>query len=103
MAPGTHPINFHAAATNSVSMENALAAGSARFWFIRGLDPVREQGVILQTFHKMEVAGNPGPSLNARTRHLNNTTANLLFADGHVASFKSNELIRKLFCVPPPK
>jgi prepilin-type processing-associated H-X9-DG protein len=84
-------------------MENALAAGSPRFWFIRGLDPAKEQGVILQTFHKRDVVTGPGPSLNVRTRHLGNTTANLLFMDGHVASFKSAELIRKHFCVPPPK
>jgi prepilin-type N-terminal cleavage/methylation domain-containing protein/prepilin-type processing-associated H-X9-DG protein len=103
MVAGTHPINFHAAATNSVAMENALAAASPRFWFIRGLDPAREQGLILNTFHKLDVTGNPGPSLNIRTRHLKNTTANLLFLDGHVAPYTTNEMIRKPFCVPPPK
>jgi prepilin-type N-terminal cleavage/methylation domain-containing protein/prepilin-type processing-associated H-X9-DG protein len=103
MAPGTHPINFAAAATNSVSMENALAAGSAKFWFIRGLDPAKEQGLILNTFHKLDVFTGPGMSLNARTRHLKNTTANLLFMDGHVAPYRSSELIRQPFCTPPPK
>jgi prepilin-type processing-associated H-X9-DG protein len=103
MLGAQHPINFHAAATNSVSMENALAAGSARFWFIRGLDPAKEQGLILNTFHKLDVSGGPGPSLNVRTRHLKNTTANLLYMDGHVAPLRSEEVIRKHFCVPPPK
>jgi prepilin-type processing-associated H-X9-DG protein len=67
------------------------------------LNPDAEQGLMNLNFHKIDVPGGPGPSLNARTRHLKNTTANLLFADGHVAPFKTPELIRKVFCVPPPK
>ncbi|HEV2292845.1 MAG TPA: type II secretion system protein [Tepidisphaeraceae bacterium] len=102
MAPGTHPINYHAAATNSVVMENSHQVAN-KFWFIRGIDPAREQGLILNTYHKLDVYGGPGPSLNVRTRHLKNTTANLLFMDGHVAPYRSSELIRKPFCVPPPK
>ena len=63
----------------------ALAAGSPRFWYIRGLDAAMEQGLVLpQTFQKVEVFTGPGPSLNVRTRHLSNTTVNILFADGHV-------------------
>ena len=97
-----HPINFHAAATNSVVMENSHLAAS-NFWFIRGIDPAKEQGLILNTFHKLDVPGGPGPSLNVRTRHLKNTTVNLLYMDGHVAPLRSEEVIRKHFCVPPPK
>jgi prepilin-type processing-associated H-X9-DG protein len=100
MVPPQHPINFHAAATNSVSMESPQLPG---FFFVRGLDPVKEQGLMLNTFHKLDVPGSPGPSLNVRTRHLKNTTANLLFMDGHVAPYRSSEVIRRLFCVPPPK
>ena len=100
MVPPQHPINFHAAGTNSVSMESPQLPG---FFFVRGLNPTKEQGLMLNTFHKVDVPGGPGPSLNVRTRHLKNTTANLLFMDGHVAPFRSEEVIRRLFCVPPPK
>ncbi len=104
MLGNQHPINFHAAGTHSGAMEGTLSAyGSISFWFIRGLNPTAEQGLVLNTFQKVDVPGGPGPSLNVRTRHLKNTAANLLFMDGHVAPFRSSELIRRVFCVPPPK
>jgi prepilin-type N-terminal cleavage/methylation domain-containing protein/prepilin-type processing-associated H-X9-DG protein len=104
MVPPQHPINFHAAATSSTASEGSLGAyGATKFWFIRGLNLTAEQGLMNQNFHKLDVPGGPGPSLNIRTRHLKNTTANLLFMDGHVAPIKTSECIRKLFCVPPPK
>jgi prepilin-type N-terminal cleavage/methylation domain-containing protein/prepilin-type processing-associated H-X9-DG protein len=98
----SHPINFAAAGTDSIFLDNngATAAG---FFFIKGLNPTREQQPIIKTFFKLEVAGNPGPSTGVRTRHLNNTVANILFMDGHVAPFRSEDLICRVFCVPAPK
>jgi prepilin-type processing-associated H-X9-DG protein len=80
------------------------------FYFIRGLNPEWEQMTVNPNFFKRDVHTGVGPSLTVRTRHLKNQVANLLFVDGHVASFRGgnaagvgSELIRKLFCVPPPK
>lgn len=102
MAPGTHPINYHAAATNSYHMDS-YGWQKPGFYFIRGMDPAYEQGMVFPAYFTRDVYGGPGPSLTVRTRHLNNKTANLLFMDGHVAPFRGPELIRKHFCVPPPK
>jgi prepilin-type N-terminal cleavage/methylation domain-containing protein/prepilin-type processing-associated H-X9-DG protein len=105
MVAGTHPINFHAAPTNSYHMDGANynPPTGGPFYFIRGIDPAREQGLILSAWHKRDVFTGPGPSLNVRTRHLGNKVGNLLFMDGHVASFHGSELTRKLFCTPAPK
>jgi prepilin-type processing-associated H-X9-DG protein len=37
-----------------------------------------------------------------RTRHVKDTRANFLFADGHVESKLAKEVVRKLFVCPPP-
>lgn len=102
--PGEHPINIAAAATDSVYLDGN---GSKRtgFWFIRGMDPEYEEGLIEGAFAyiEREITGGPGPSTGIRTRHMNNKVVNILFVDGHVESFTKNELKRKLFCVPAPK
>jgi prepilin-type N-terminal cleavage/methylation domain-containing protein/prepilin-type processing-associated H-X9-DG protein len=97
-----HPINFAAAGTDSYYLDNQGATATG-FFFIRGMDGVRELQPIVMTFFKFEVAGNPGPSSGVRTRHLNNTVCNILFMDGHVAPFRSEDLIARVFCVPAPK
>jgi 2,5-diketo-D-gluconate reductase A len=43
------------------------------------------------------------PGAGVRTRHMNDTLANLLFVDGSVRSFREEELLRELFCVPDPR
>jgi prepilin-type N-terminal cleavage/methylation domain-containing protein/prepilin-type processing-associated H-X9-DG protein len=98
-----HPINYAAAGTTSINMDNN-GARQAGFYFIRGMNSELEQGIgRYSENYKREIQGGPGPSSGVRTRHLNNTTANLLFVDGHVSSFRGGELIRQLFCTPAPK
>jgi prepilin-type N-terminal cleavage/methylation domain-containing protein/prepilin-type processing-associated H-X9-DG protein len=97
-----HPINFQAAGTTSISMDLNGASRSG-FFFIRGLDPAQEQMLLYSAYFKLEVPGGPGPSTGMRTRHMGNKLANIVFMDGHVASFRADELIKKHFCVPPPQ
>jgi prepilin-type N-terminal cleavage/methylation domain-containing protein/prepilin-type processing-associated H-X9-DG protein len=101
-AATAHPINFAAAGTNSIFLAQN-GATTAGFYFIRGLNPAKEQSLINPNFFKLEVAGNPGPSSGIRTRHLNNTVCNILFMDGHVAPFRADQLVHGVFCVPAPK
>jgi prepilin-type processing-associated H-X9-DG protein/prepilin-type N-terminal cleavage/methylation domain-containing protein len=104
--PNAHPINFHAAATDSYFMDPQGTTGAIRpgFYFIRGLDPTEEEGLIWAPF-KREIVTAPGPTTGAgvRTRHMGDKLANILFADGHVEPFREDQLVRKMFCVPPPK
>lgn len=103
-ATNQHPINYAAAPTDSIYMDQNGATRSG-FYFIRGMDPAQEEGVIVAPYIKSEYHSSPGPStsLGIRTRHMNNKVVNLLFADGHVAPFEYGQLQRKLFCVPAPK
>jgi prepilin-type processing-associated H-X9-DG protein len=105
----SHPIFYGASNFTSINMDQD-GARLTGFYFIRGLNPEWEQMTVNPNFFKRDVHTGVGPSLTVRTRHLKNQVANLLFVDGHVASFRGgnaagvgSELIRKLFCVPPPK
>jgi len=109
-----HPIFQGSSNWTSINMDNNGARSAAFGYFIRGVNPANEQTVIHPEFFKQDLGGpingTNQPRLTVRTRHLKNTTANLLFMDGHVASFRGpdypggpSDLIRKLFCVPPPK
>jgi len=104
MDPAAHPINYAAAPTNTVWVDQD-GARRAGFYFIRGLDGAQELQPIFSAYFTQEIAGNPGASTGTglRTRHMGNKLANLLFMDGHVQSYRKDELIKKLFCVPPPK
>jgi prepilin-type N-terminal cleavage/methylation domain-containing protein/prepilin-type processing-associated H-X9-DG protein len=103
MAPGTHPFNYMAAPTTSFYMDQT-GVNDTSFYFVRGKDPVREEGVLTCIFEK-DYYNSPGPSslVGVRTRHMNNTEANLLFVDGHVEAKKKGDLKRKLFCVNPER
>lgn len=104
-APGTHPINIAAAATTSRYLDqSAVVVKPDKGYLVRELiDPeFAEEGVNVPEAGQDRV-GTPGPSSGIRTRHMNNTTVNLLFVDGHVESKVYSELKRKLFVVPAPK
>lgn len=75
----------------------------AGFHFVRGMKPDTENDRILVNF-KADVFTNVqnGSGAGVRTRHINNSRANLLFADGHVESRIDKEMVRKIFCTPPP-
>jgi prepilin-type N-terminal cleavage/methylation domain-containing protein/prepilin-type processing-associated H-X9-DG protein len=98
-----HPLNRHAAATDSYWMDNT---GCARvgFYFFRDLDATEEAGVPV-SLYKQEMPGNVAstPGAGIRTRHKKNTTVNIVFADGHVTGYQAKELTRRMFCVPKLK
>lgn len=103
----THPINREAAATDSVYIDNggAYKHGFIRGWLPPGFPSDHHEQLIYAPNIKTELPGGPGPT-NApgiRTRHMGNKLANIVFMDGHVQSFRYDEMKRKLFCVPPPK
>jgi prepilin-type N-terminal cleavage/methylation domain-containing protein/prepilin-type processing-associated H-X9-DG protein len=98
-----HPFNYAAAATTSYYMDQ-VGVNDTAFYFIRGKDLVREEGVLTCIFEK-DYFNSPGPLslIGVRTRHMNNTEANLLFVDGHVEAKKKGDLKRKLFCINPER
>lgn len=80
------------------------------FYFIRGLaqekNPDDEiESELIGCVMDEELPGNFSVSnwtkAGVRTRHKGNSTANILFADGHVAGKRQKELVRGLFCVNP--
>ena len=102
MAPGTHPINYHAAATDSYWLDNRGAIRNG-FFFIRGLNPTEEDSIVNVPKIKQEEYGGPGPSTGIRTRHMGNKIVNIVFMDGHVEGLRHDQLKRRIFSVPPPK
>ena len=98
----SHPLFYGSSNFSSINMDQD-GARLAGFYFIRGVNPAREQTLVNPNFFKRDVYTGVGPSLTVRTRHSRNNLANILFMDGHVTSFRGDELLRKLFCVPPPK
>jgi prepilin-type processing-associated H-X9-DG protein len=101
-----HPLNRHAAATDSYFMDNTGAA-LPDFYYFRGFnpDPTLEAGKPV-SLYKLEMPGSntaTAPGAGIRTRHIKNTFVNLLFMDGHVQGYREGELTRKLFCVPKLK
>jgi prepilin-type N-terminal cleavage/methylation domain-containing protein/prepilin-type processing-associated H-X9-DG protein len=103
MAPGTHPFNFAAAATTSYYMDQ-LGANDPTFFFHRGKDLNREEGILTCDFdHDFYGSPGGGTTTGVRTRHMRNTQANLLFVDGHVEAKKKSDLKRTLFCVNPER
>jgi prepilin-type N-terminal cleavage/methylation domain-containing protein/prepilin-type processing-associated H-X9-DG protein len=70
------------------------------FFFVRGLNPTTELLPILCAFDKdVQTSNQNGSYAGVRTRHMRNTSANILFCDGHVEAKKAPDLIRRLFCV----
>jgi prepilin-type processing-associated H-X9-DG protein len=103
----THPINREAAATDSayIDLGGVSTHGFVRGWLPPGFPADHHEQLIYAPKIKEELPGSPGPT-NApgiRTRHMGNKLANIVFMDGHVQSFRYDEMKRKLFCVPPPK
>ena len=96
-----HPYNDAAAPTTSYYMEDTGCNNTALgFYFIRGTRPAHEDGVIVgNTSVDFSVAPGPTGMQSVRTRHMRNTTVNLLFVDGHVEAKKRDELRRTLFSV----
>ena len=92
-----------AAATTSYYMDQ-VGSDDPTFYFHRGKDLSRENG-LLTCIYDTDIIGTPGPStlVGVRTRHMRNTQANLLFADGHVEAKKKPDLKRTLFCVNPER
>jgi prepilin-type processing-associated H-X9-DG protein/prepilin-type N-terminal cleavage/methylation domain-containing protein len=103
----THPINREAAPTDSyyIDMKGASTHGFIRGWLPAGFPGDHHEQLIYAPKIKEELASGPGPT-NApgiRTRHMGNKLANIVFMDGHVESFRYDQMKRRLFCVPPPK
>lgn len=103
-----HPINIGAASTTSRYMDTSAASASTKGYLIRELmSSDIAEGLVANVDPNdpfIDTAAGSGPSSSSlRVRHMNNTTINLLFVDGHVESKVRNELQRKLFAVPAPK
>ncbi|MGN6726288.1 MAG: type II secretion system protein [Tepidisphaeraceae bacterium] len=70
------------------------------FWMVRGINGPREDKVIQVVFDKDTTGTSPTSfAAGVRTRHMQNTTANVLFADMHVGSVKKDDCRARLFCV----
>jgi prepilin-type N-terminal cleavage/methylation domain-containing protein/prepilin-type processing-associated H-X9-DG protein len=96
------PVNKYAAGTTSRHMDNN-GANRPGFYFIQGLDREYENDRIIGNFKQEQDSVTAFNGAGVRTRHMNNTVANLLFVDGHVSPHREEELLRKLFCVPDPR
>jgi prepilin-type N-terminal cleavage/methylation domain-containing protein/prepilin-type processing-associated H-X9-DG protein len=96
-----HPFNDSAAPTTSYYMDaTGCNDTSLGFYFIRGRRPAHEDGLIQgNTFVDYSVSPGPSNMQSVRTRHMRNTTVNLLFVDGHVEAKKRPDLKRTLFSV----
>lgn len=75
----------------------------AGFYFVRGLNPTEENQPILCDFKNdfAKGAGGAATYYGVRTRHMSNTIANILFADGHVSPVRADQCVRRIFCVNP--
>jgi prepilin-type processing-associated H-X9-DG protein len=75
------------------------ATSSTAFYYVRGLNPLRELKLVMCDYQKDFPNDSTSLLVGVRTRHVRNTRANLLFADGHVESKTKAECISRLFCV----
>ena len=74
---------------------------TTNFWMVLGKDIVLEN-LPLNVDYTHDYLDQTDPTqapYGVRTRHSNNTIANLLFADGHVEGKRAKDCLRKLFCM----
>ena len=100
LAPASHPFHAYRPPSSSYYMDNGGSQSAALGYYIRGLKPDEEEKLVVSEYTK-EMPGNTNSGL--RTRHVRNTTLNLLFLDGHVEPKKAADCKRKLFYVNPPR
>ena len=101
---GTHPIQIGSAFPTSLQMDDAVRVDGAffelGFFQVRGVNPDREMQIPKVLFKKDLPSGTEkGSGMGVRTRHIKDTRANFLFADGHVESRMEKEIINRIFCV----
>lgn len=105
---GGHPMFLGAAFTTSRYMDDRNDSRGAfyesNYYFVRGVNPTREDEVIKCVFDKdLTTATANGSGYGVRTRHMLNTRANILFADGHVVAVSKEDCLGKLFCINEQK
>lgn len=103
-----HPINIGAASTTSRYLDTSAASAESKGYLIRDLITTDlANGIVANVYYNdpfIDTAAGSGPSSSSlRVRHMNNTTINFLFVDGHVESKLRDEIQRKLFLVPAPR
>ncbi|MGN6727151.1 MAG: type II secretion system protein [Tepidisphaeraceae bacterium] len=101
-----NPRDIGSAFSSSRYMDQTYSHNGAfyepNFWMIRGLqgEGDREQQVIQVEFEKDTTGTSAtGFAAGVRTRHMQNTKANVLYADMHAGSVAKGDCIARLFCV----